>query len=73
MLNCIGNLQLLDEIENREKQAKEFDEWILSRHPDFKKKHLIPLDESLYKFDRFDDFILNREALIKERLGKLLG
>lgn len=71
--NRIGNLQLLLPIEHKDKLAQEFDEWIVTRDETFKKRHLIPSDESLYEFDRFDKFIEAREALIRERLKGLFG
>jgi hypothetical protein len=70
-MNSIGNLQLLLPIEHKDKLAKDFDEWIVTRDESFKVRHLIPLDESLYRFDRFDKFIEAREALIRERLKSL--
>ena len=70
-MNSIGNLQLLLPIEHKDQLAKDFDEWIVTRDESFKVRHLIPLDESLYRFDRFDKFIEAREALIRERLKSL--
>lgn len=37
----------------------------------FLKRHLIPDDKSLWKFDRFFDFIKAREELIRGRLKAL--
>jgi hypothetical protein len=70
-VNLVGNLQLLLPVEHIDKRANDFDKWIVTRDESFKKRHLIPLDESLYRFDRFDKFIEAREALIRERLKNL--
>lgn len=69
--NRIGNLQLLSFFEHAGKIAQPFDEWIVTRDESFKKRHLIPLDESLFRFDKFDKFIEAREVLIRERLRSL--
>lgn len=72
-MNSIGNLQLLISHENEAKLNKPFDEWISTRDAGFKKRHMIPEDPSLWKFERFDDFVSAREALISERLTKLFS
>jgi hypothetical protein len=66
--DSIGNLQLLNGPENNAKNAKPFDEWIITRDPGFRAKHLIPDDESLYALARFDEFVEAREDLIRRRL-----
>jgi uncharacterized protein with ParB-like and HNH nuclease domain len=72
-MNCIGNLQLLLPKENQEKLAQPFDIWIHTRDVCFKKRHMIPLDESLYKFEKFDEFVMEREAFIGDRLKDLFA
>ena len=47
------------------------DEWLESRDSSFIERHLIPDDKSLWKFDRFDDFLKAREELIRNRLKVL--
>jgi hypothetical protein len=69
----LGNLELLLSQENEEKSAKPFEEWIHTRDKSFMKRHLIPNDAELWKFENFDKFIRAREALIKDRLRKLFA
>ncbi len=69
----LGNLCLLLGTENVGKQDKPLDEWLASREPGFLRRHLIPDDKSLWKFDRFPDFIDAREQLIRDRLKTLFG
>ena len=72
LVNRIGNLQLLNQEENNEKRNKPFEKWLPSRDPHFRKKHLIPEDNSLLKVERFEDFIRAREDLIVDRLKKVI-
>jgi hypothetical protein len=69
----LGNLCLLLAKENIGKQDMPFDEWLASREPGFLRRHLIPDDPALWKFDRFPDFIKAREDLIRGRLKSLFG
>ena len=66
--NKIANLELLTQQENLEKLNKPFDEWIMSRDVSFKKRHLIPENAELWKFENFEQFIEEREKLIADRL-----
>ena len=66
--NRVGNLELLTSQENQEKSNQDFGQWIISRDADFRKRHLIPDDSSLFTFARFEEFITEREKLIRERL-----
>ncbi len=65
--NCIVNLQLLDETENKEKSATAFDVWIQNRDTNFKSRHSIPEIDS-YDFDNFLEFISHRKSLFVQRL-----
>jgi hypothetical protein len=69
----IGNLCLLLAHENSGKQDMPVDEWLASREPSFLKRHLIPKDKSLWKFERFPDFLTAREELIRSRLRALFA
>ncbi len=68
--NSICNLELLDEIENKAKNAKPFEEWIKDRDKNFKERHHIPTDCD-YSFDNFIDFITKRRVLLKEKLREI--
>ena len=69
----LGNLCLLLAPENAGKQDMPVDEWLQSREPGFTKRHLIPDDPALWKFERFPDFLEAREELIRCRLKSLFG
>jgi hypothetical protein len=61
--NTLPNLELLTGPENLSKNATRFDDWISSRDPDFRKRHLIP-ELNDYGFDHFAEFATARGALI---------
>lgn len=69
----LGNLCLLMASENREKQDMSPFEWLSSRDPSFLSRHLIPEDSRLWNFERFPDFLTERENLIKLRLKRLFA
>lgn len=73
IMDFIGNLMLLRSEENLEKSNQPFDEWIKSRDCNFKKRHLIPSDQELYKLENFEAFVVERDRLIKARLQELFG
>lgn len=68
----VANLELLTQQENLEKSNKPFDEWIATRDKSFLKRHLIPDDPELWKFENFEAFSDKREELIADRLFTLL-
>ena len=72
LCNKAANVQPLMDKENNEKRAKSFDKWLETRDKSFRRIHLIPADNSLLKFQRFDDFIVAREALIIDKLKNSL-
>lgn len=61
--NCILNLELLTDSENRVKSAESFDTWFASRDKNFKDRHLIPT-VSNYNFDNFLEFIEERKKIL---------
>lgn len=75
-VNYIGNLQLLDGTQNKEKNSTDFDVWLAdnfedaSKLKDYKEKNYIP-DVSL-AFTNFEEFFTEREKLLVERLKKEL-
>jgi uncharacterized protein with ParB-like and HNH nuclease domain len=69
----LGNLELLEDDENRKKQAKPFAEWINSRDESFQKRHFIPADRKLYELEHFEDFISARETLLRGRFKEVLA
>jgi hypothetical protein len=73
LMNRVGNLELLLAHENEEKTAKPFGQWITTRDLSFRRRHLIPDDDSLLRFENFEAFIEAREALIGQRLRDLFA
>lgn len=75
--NYLGNLQLLEEIPNKEKNDREFEEWINANysnqatHKDYMEKHYIP--DVSFAFDNFEDFFTEREQLLVAALRKELA
>jgi uncharacterized protein with ParB-like and HNH nuclease domain len=69
----LGNLTLLVGTENIEKSNTPFELWLPSRDASFKSRHLIPEDSSLYKLDKFEEFLAAREDLIKQRITSLFA
>jgi uncharacterized protein with ParB-like and HNH nuclease domain len=63
--NSILNLELLNESENKSKNASPFDKWIVARDTNFKNRHHIPEMED-YSFDNFLVFIEKRKKLLIE-------
>ena len=75
--NYIGNLQLLEGLDNVSKKNKDFKEWFEANLPtkdakrEYCQKHLIPTGIDL-SFVNFPEFFAARENLIIERLKKEL-
>lgn len=74
--NYLGNLQLLEEIPNKEKNASFFDEWIMEKFPDpdqrkdYMQKHYIP--DVDFSITNFEDFFTEREKMLFAALKKEL-
>lgn len=74
--NYLGNLQLLEEVPNKEKNARFFEDWIGERYPDpdqrkdYMKKHYIP--DVDFAFTNFEEFFTEREKLLCAALKKEL-
>lgn len=68
--NSIANLELLDESENKIKNAKPFEEWLSDRDDNFRTRHNIPLMDN-YDFDHFLDFIDKRKVLLLNCLKQI--
>jgi hypothetical protein len=71
--DCLANLTLLLQDENRAKKSRAFKEWIETREPAFRRRHLIPAESSLWQMDKFPYFLEERNRLIQERLRVVLG
>lgn len=64
----LGNLQLLIERENLEKSDLAFETWIETRDRSFLDAHLIPDRPVLWRVAMLPEFVLARDALIREQL-----
>ncbi len=69
----LGNLCLLLASENIGKQDMPLADWLASREPGFLKRHLIPGKKELWTLDRFPEFLVAREELIRHRLKAIFG
>ncbi len=76
-VNYLGNLQLLEEIPNKEKSDREFEDWLNEcyadpiKRKDYMQKHYIP--DGKVGFDDFEDFFTKREELLIAALRKELA
>lgn len=75
--NDLPNLQLIQETENLEKNAKEFKDWLFEKYntleiENYKNLHLIPHDNDL-TLVTFPSFFSNRRDLMKSRLMQILN
>jgi uncharacterized protein with ParB-like and HNH nuclease domain len=68
--NTILNLELLDESENKIKNAKPFEEWLADRDENFKTRHHIPQLDN-YDFDHFLEFVEKRKEMLLDALRKI--
>ena len=74
--NMLGNLQLIQETQNLEKNAKPFDLWLKENYNEaeiynYKNLHLVPVESDL-SLDDFINFYNKRRSIIKERISKIL-
>jgi hypothetical protein len=72
LANKFGNLTLLSAAANNEKRAVPIEEWICKQEAAFLERHLIPGSPELWKFERFPEFLRERERLILDRFFKVL-
>jgi len=74
--NYLGNLQLLEEVPNKEKSAIFFDKWIMQQFPDlnqrkdYMQKHYIP--DVDFSITNFEEFFTEREKMLCAALKKEL-
>lgn len=72
--NQIANCMLLTAEENGAggKWDTPPEEWFIDKPEEYLDLHLIPKDKSLWKLDRFDDFIDKRKELILQKFSHLI-
>lgn len=74
-INGVANYQLLDYSTNRgNKNASSFADWVCNEDnvkdkKEYLKLHLIPEDETLWREDKFEEFIKERSKLIIEKIN----
>jgi uncharacterized protein with ParB-like and HNH nuclease domain len=73
--NQLANCMLLTREENGAGGKSDIppDVWLKDKGTDYLEKHLIPNDPTLWKIDRYEDFIVARKKLILERFKFLLA
>ena len=75
-VNYIGNLQLLEELPNKEKNNTEFKTWLEQHYADanklktYKEKHFIP--DVGVEFTNFEEFFMEREKMLVDALKAAL-
>ena len=72
--NQLANCMLLTREENGagHKTDKTPDEWFSDKDTEYLAMHLIPTDRTLWKIERFEDFMEERKKLIRKRFEALL-
>jgi len=72
--NQLANCMLLTMAENGPggKSDKLPDVWFADKSKDYLAMHLIPGDPALWKMDRFDDFLVARKELLRQKFAFLL-
>ncbi|MBD0831819.1 DUF262 domain-containing protein [Aestuariibaculum sediminum] len=75
--NTIGNLQLIQETENLEKNATPFKDWLYENYSgaglvNYKNMHFIPIENDL-SMDEFLEFYEERRNILKSKLLKVLN
>jgi hypothetical protein len=68
----LANCMLLTADENSRKKDTLPCDWFKNKSPEYLELHLIPKDSALWELDRFEDFITEREKMIKEKFANLL-
>lgn len=69
----IGNLCLLEDQENEEKNGRPFSDWMESRDASYLQKHTIPFSDSGWPLTQFPAFVADRERMIRDRVAALIG
>lgn len=72
--NQLANCMLLTKEENGAggKWDKLPEDWFSNKDPEYLRKHLIPEDPSLWKLDRYENFVEARKLLIRQKFKWLL-
>lgn len=68
-----GNLALVIGTENSGKKNRPLHEWLATRGPQYLDRHMIPTDKSLWHFDNYDRFLIERRKLLKARIQRVFS
>jgi hypothetical protein len=68
-----GNLALVIGDENSGKKDRPLDEWLGTRSPEYLKRHSIPDDPSLWRMEKYENFLVERRKLIRIRIEQVLS
>lgn len=68
-----GNLALVIGNENSGKNSIPLAQWLSTRTPEYLTRHLIPEDPSLWQIANYEQFLIERRKLIRNRLKKVFG
>lgn len=67
------NLMLIIGTENAGKGKQSLDQWLTTRSPEYFERHCIPNDSSLWKIEKYEQFLIERRKLIMLRLQRIFG
>lgn len=72
--NQLANCMLLTRDENgsAKKTDQAPEQWFANKDDAYLERHMIPLDRSLLRMDRFDDFVEARKLLLLDKFQPLL-
>jgi hypothetical protein len=70
-INCLGNITFIDKSENISIGDTDPKEYLKGYDPLVLEKHFIPVDESLWDINRYDEFLDRRVELIYEFSKKI--
>ena len=68
-----GNLALVIGDENSGKGNRPLCEWLVTRSPEHLKRHFIPLDQSLWQMENYENFLIERRKLLKARIQQVFS
>jgi hypothetical protein len=68
-----GNLALVIGEENSGKKNSPLHEWLATRSQEYLKRHFIPVDESLWQIEKYENFLIERRKLLKARIQQMFS
>jgi len=71
-INHIGNLTFIQEGKNKELQDRLPEDYLIEFDKEILQKHFIPMDQNLWKLDKYEEFIEKRTELIWNSLSNFI-